>query len=97
LTLDAFLGRRLSALLTGAGLVDVGMDANSHIWRAGDAFQTLLLQFVAIARDRIIAAGLLSADRLDRLTAELEEHLARPETLVIHALVFHAWGRKPDR
>jgi hypothetical protein len=32
--------------------------------------------------------------RLNRLVAEVEQHLARPDTFVIHSLFFQAWGRR---
>jgi len=37
---------------------------------------------------------LLTEDRLDHLTAQLAEHLARPGTFVIHPLFFQAWARR---
>lgn len=93
--LDPFIGRRLAGILTRAGLRDVDIAAHSHLWRAGDPYQTLLLKFIGIFQDRILEHGLLSIDELSRLTAELSAHLAQPETFVIYALFFQAWGRKP--
>ncbi|MGH3572816.1 MAG: hypothetical protein ACRDS0_34260 [Pseudonocardiaceae bacterium] len=71
------------------------VDAHARIWRCDDRYQGLLLTFIGIFRDRIISGGLLGADQLDRLTAELHEHLRRPDTSVIYSLFFQAWGRKP--
>ncbi len=93
--LDPFIGRRLPALLRGAGMVDVDVRAHQYIWRTGDLYHTLLLTFVAIHRERITDGGYLTSERIDELTAELNEHLAQPETLVIYTPLFQAWGRKP--
>jgi hypothetical protein len=92
--LDPFIGRRMPALLRDAGLIDISVDAHARIWRGDNRYQGLLLTFIDIFRDRIINGDLLSADQLDRLTAELHEHLRRPDTFVIYSLFFQAWGRK---
>lgn len=92
--LDPFVGRRLPALLRGAGLTDVSFDVHAYHWSPSHPYQTLLLHFTGILRERILEAGLLTADRLEGLEAELEQHLARPETFVIHPLFFQAWARR---
>jgi ubiquinone/menaquinone biosynthesis C-methylase UbiE len=93
--LDPFIGRRMPALLRDAGLTDISLDAHAHIWHSSDPYQRLLLTFIDIFRDRIISGGFLTADQLDRLTTELDQHLAQPETFVVYLLFFQAWGRKP--
>src|ERR1700757_4116649 len=55
---DPLIGRRLPALLRQAGLADVECDAVAHHWRAGHAYQTLLLTFIDICRRRILEADL---------------------------------------
>jgi hypothetical protein len=92
--LDPFIGRRMPALLRNAGLIDISLDVHARIWRFTDPYQMLLLKFLGIFRDRILSGGFLTAGQLDRLTTELHEHLAKPETFVIYALFFQAWGRK---
>lgn len=92
---DPFIGRRLPALLRQAGLADVECDAFAHHWRAGHAYQTLLLTFIDICRHRILEADLLAEGRLDRLSDDLRTHLGSPDTFVVHPLLFQAWGRKP--
>lgn len=93
--LDPFIGRRLAGMLRAAGLVGVEAKAHAYVWRPGDLYQTLLITFAGIARERILAAGELAEVELDRLLAELTEHLAHPGTSVVYALFFQAWGRKP--
>jgi len=94
--LDPFIGRRLPALLREAGMVDVGVTAYQYIWRPEDLYNRLLIKFVGIHRERIIDGGYLTAERIDQLSAELDEHLARPETFVIYTPLFQAWGRRPQ-
>ena len=92
--LDPFIGRRLPALLRRAGMVDIDVRAHQYIWRPGDLYHTLLLKFVAIHRERITDGGFLTSERIDELTAELEQHLVQPEMLVIYTPLFQARGRK---
>jgi ubiquinone/menaquinone biosynthesis C-methylase UbiE len=94
---DLFIGRRLPSLLGRSGLTEVGCDVHAHLWRAGDLYQTLLLRFVDIFRERILEAGLLGESELDDLAGELERHLAKSDTFVTHPLFFQAWGKKPAR
>ncbi|MGH4017844.1 MAG: methyltransferase domain-containing protein [Pseudonocardiaceae bacterium] len=92
---DPHIGRRLPGLLRNAGLVDVDMDVHADLWRTGDPCQTLLPRFAGIYRDRILASGALTGSDLDGCLCELEEHLARPDTIVLCWTLFQAWGRKP--
>lgn len=91
---DPAIGRRRPALLRQAGLADVALDVHALHWNAGHPYQTLLLYFTALLRPRIVEAGVLTADRLDELQAQLARHLARPDTFVIHPLLFQAWARR---
>jgi SAM-dependent methyltransferase len=93
--LNSFIGRRLPTLLRNAGMIDVQVDAHLYLWHTGEPCQTLLPEFIAIHREDIINAHLLDATELDRLTAELQEHLTKPDTFVIHHPLFQSWGRKP--
>ncbi|HEX5349371.1 MAG TPA: hypothetical protein VFW64_20070 [Pseudonocardiaceae bacterium] len=72
-----------------------GPAGKSWDWTTSDPYQRLLLTLITIFRDRIISGGFLTAKQLHHLTAELHEHLAKPETFVIHCLFFQAWARKP--
>jgi SAM-dependent methyltransferase len=92
---DVFIGRRLQSLLRAAGLSEVGSDAHAHVWRRGDFYQTLILRFVGVFRERILDGERLTEAELDDLVRQLECHLAQPGTSVIHPLFFQAWGRKP--
>jgi SAM-dependent methyltransferase len=92
---DVRIGRALPGLLRDAGLVDVEVDAHIRVFRPGEPYHRLLLRFVAIHRDRILACGALSAVELDEAVHRLGEHLDRPDTYTLYATLVQAWGRRP--
>jgi SAM-dependent methyltransferase len=94
--LDVHVGRRLPDLLRGAGLGEVGFRAvcPTCIDGTGD-IQTLLVAFARLHNAELVADGLMAADELASLIAELETHLADPATITFHPLFYQAWARKP--
>ncbi|WP_158542885.1 methyltransferase domain-containing protein [Phytoactinopolyspora halophila] len=95
-SIDLLVGRKLPALLRQAGLEEVGCDAHAYVWDHTHPYQTLLIDLVGIVREHLMSLGMITAERLDRLTEELAEHLDHPDTFVIHPLLMQAWGRKPS-
>ena len=93
---DVHLGRRLPALLRGAGLVDVEVMPHLRVFRPGEPYHRLLVRFIALHRARILQCGRLFAEELDAAVARLENHLAEPSTAVLYATFFQAWGRVPE-
>ncbi|MFD3723163.1 methyltransferase domain-containing protein [Streptomyces sp. NPDC058674] len=93
--MDVHLGRRLPRLLREAGLTDIGVDAGIRVFQHDHPYQTLLVDRAELCRDALVDGGLTSHAALDRLTGELREHLARPGTVVVHPVLFQAWGRVP--
>jgi SAM-dependent methyltransferase len=93
--MDVCIGRRLPALLRGAGLVDLRVEARAPFYVAGDPYHTLLLAFTAMHRERLLEQGTLTATELDDLTATLRTHLDDPGTVTLWALFVQAWGRRP--
>lgn len=91
---DVHLGRQLPALLRAAGLVEVEMDAHPRVFQPGEPDNHLLLRFVEIHRDRILAVGALTAAELDDGVRRLGEHLAEADTFTLYATFFQAWGLK---
>jgi SAM-dependent methyltransferase len=92
---DVHIGRRLPALLRSAGLRDVQVSVQARVFGPDAAYQRLLLRFVEIHRERILARGETSSSELDRAVHRLGEHLAEPDTFTLYATLFQAWGRKP--
>ena len=90
---DVHLGRRLPALLRGAGLVDVEMVPHLRVFRPGEPYHRLLVRFIALHRPRILDSGSATAAELDAAVARMESHLATPSTVVLYATFFQAWGR----
>jgi SAM-dependent methyltransferase len=94
--LDVYMGRRLPGLLRGAGLGEVGFRAvcPAYIDGAGDN-HTLLVTFAKLHGAALVADGLVAADELASLVAELAAHLADPGTITFYCLFCQAWARKP--
>jgi SAM-dependent methyltransferase len=92
---DPNMGRRLPQLLRAVGLVDVEVDVHAGVWPSDDPQRGLLPYLVTAHRRRIVADGALTDAELDTALAEVAEHLARPDTLVMGWTLFQAWGRKP--
>jgi SAM-dependent methyltransferase len=92
---NVHIGRRLPSLLRAAGLVDVELDVHTRVFRPGEPYHRLLVRFVEIHRDRILAAGALTAGELDESVRRLDAHLAHPDTFTLYATLFQVWGRKP--
>lgn len=96
-SLDMYIGRRLPELLRGVGLREVSFNAacRTSFGGGGNDHHTLLTAFSRQLGAGLVADGLLTADELDELVDELENHLEKPETLTIHLLLCQAWARKP--
>ncbi|QIQ03797.1 methyltransferase domain-containing protein [Streptomyces liangshanensis] len=92
---DVHIGARLPGLLAEAGLTDVRAAAHAYYWQPGDRYQTLLLSFAGLFRERLLEHTPLTPRELDALTGALGDHLARPGTTVRESLLVQAWGRKP--
>lgn len=78
-----------------AGLVDVELMPHVRVFRPGQPYHRLLVRFVALHRERILAGRSMTAAQLDGAVAGLEEHLADPATVTLYATFFQAWGRRP--
>jgi len=93
--MDVRIGRRLPRLLRSHGLTDIGVHAAARVFQQGDPYQTLMVSRAEGCRDALLEQGLIAAAELDRCLAELRDHLNRPDTIVLHATLFQAWGRVP--
>lgn len=91
---DVYIGRRLPALLRGAGLVDVEVLASTRTFSGEEPYQRLLLRFAEIHRERIVEDGVLTASELDGCVRRLGAHLAEPGTFTLYATLFQACGRR---
>jgi ubiquinone/menaquinone biosynthesis C-methylase UbiE len=92
---DPFIGRRLPELYREAGLGDIGVEARAAIHPVGNTRRTIRLDLVRSMRPMILERGLAEDRELDELDRAVREHLADPNTLVMPALYFLAWGRRP--
>ena len=94
--IDLFVGRRTHRLFREAGLVDIEVKPVIHVYPHGHNRRPIFWQFLQNVRDRILEQELITESEFSELTAELKEHLERPDTLVVSHLFFQVWGRKPS-
>jgi SAM-dependent methyltransferase len=66
-------------------------------FRARRGHRTLLVTFARLHGAALVADGLVAADELGTLVAELEAHLADPATITFCCLFCQAWAVKPAR
>src|SRR5262249_9442920 len=92
---DPFIGRRVRELYREAGLEDIGVEAGAPIHPAGNTRRTVRLDLVRSMRPTILERGLADEQELDELDRAVREHLADPNTLIMPALYFLAWGGRP--
>lgn len=93
--LDVGFGRRLPALLAAAGLHDVQVRVQARVSHAGDPAHAQFLTLAADLREPIVSGGLIETRCFDDLLTAAQAHLARPDVMVIHPLLFQAWGKRP--
>ena len=93
--IDPMIGRKLPRLLREAGLTDIRVNPIIHVYPTDHGRRNLLLDFSENLSERLVAQKLIGEAELTGLKAELAQHLADPDTLVVSHLYFQAWGRKP--
>ncbi|GHE59760.1 hypothetical protein GCM10018785_31190 [Streptomyces longispororuber] len=93
--MDVTLGRRLPGMLRRRGLVDVRVRASTHVFQHTDPYQTLLIDRARLCRSALVEHGLITDAELDDHVGALSRHLDDPDTLVVHATLFQAWGTRP--
>jgi len=93
--IDPFIGRKLPRLLRQAGLDDVHVNPLIHVYPPEHARRNILLDFAENLSERLLAQNLTRERELTDLKTALRLHHEDPSTLVVSALFFQAWGRKP--
>lgn len=94
--IDPFIGRKLPGMLRKAGVVEVRVNPLVHVYPPGHGRRSILLDFAENVSERILAMSLVSEHELTDLKAALRRHLEDPQTLVVSALFFQAWGHAPN-
>ncbi|MGW8666272.1 methyltransferase domain-containing protein [Streptomyces niveus] len=92
---DVHIGARLPGLLREAGLTDVQATAHTYYWHPGDRYQTLLLSFAHLFRDRLLHHTSLTIEEFDSLTNTLHAHLNQRHTTVRESLLAQSRAHKP--
>jgi ubiquinone/menaquinone biosynthesis C-methylase UbiE len=92
---DCFIGRRLAALMRGAGLVEVQQEVSVTERPVGHPRRMQLVQWSENIRERLIVGGFFSDAELTDALATLRRHLEDREIFQLSGVAFRAWGRKP--
>ena len=93
---DPHIGRRMAELYRQAGLEDVAIEARAVAYPAGHSRRTIRADLVRSMRPQILEMGIVDERELDELDAAARKHFDDPDTVVMPALMFLAWGRKPQ-
>jgi SAM-dependent methyltransferase len=89
---DEHLGRRLYADVRAAGLVELDGEGRVPTIRVGSASARTWQLTAAQRRERIVGAGLLTAEELDQVLALFSD----PEFVAMDCVFMAVWGRKPS-
>ncbi len=92
---DPHFGRRLAELYRQAGLQDVTVAVRAEVYPAGHSRRPIRADLVRSMHPEIIEMGLADQQELDKLDTAARKHFEDPGVLVMPALHFLAWGRKP--
>ncbi|HEX3610899.1 MAG TPA: methyltransferase domain-containing protein [Sporichthyaceae bacterium] len=92
---DPYVGRRVPGLFLDAGASDIHADCFTLLQRDGDPNHRIVPFFAQLMRERIVGGGLLAADDLDQLCADVEDHLSQPGVITMWGPVYQVWGRRP--
>ena len=92
--IDRTIGLRVPRMLREAGLVDVRVNALTHVYPPGHGRRMLVLDFAENARARLLERRLTTEKEFDELTRALRRHLEDAGTLVVSSLFLQTWARK---
>jgi SAM-dependent methyltransferase len=88
---DLFYGRRVAGELAGAGLVHVGGEGRTTVWRGGEPGGAVWRLTLAQLREPMIASGRVTPDEVDRAMALCGD----PQFSFRSPVTMAAWGRRP--
>jgi SAM-dependent methyltransferase len=89
---DYTYGRRLYGDARAAGLLDVEGEGRVPVIRAGTPAARVVQLSIAQLRDRIVGAGLLTDEDMERFLALFDD----PGLVAMWFIVMAVWGRKPN-
>jgi SAM-dependent methyltransferase len=91
---DRFIGRKLPALLSAAGVKNIQIKVTVETPPIGDDRRTHLVSLIDSVGEKIIAKGLLAEGALREHKEVLIRHLTDPGTTVVDQLLVQCWGEK---
>ncbi|MCO5182925.1 MAG: methyltransferase domain-containing protein [Anaerolineae bacterium] len=90
---DINIGRRIYGIFRDAGLNDLRVRAAVVALQNGHPYMRMPVMAAQAMRERIVAAGLVTAARLDALVAAVERAALADDTLQITFTTVQVWGR----
>ncbi len=91
---DPWIGRKLPQMFRTAGLADIRVEARAPLYPPGHSRRAIRADLTRSMRPQILELGLATATELDRVDAQVRDHLASPGTVTMSGLLFLASGRK---
>ena len=89
---DHTLGRQLPARLRALGLIDVGNEGRVWVMEGGSAGARWFRWSLAHLRTRLVGAGMLTDDEVERMLELFED----PNWSAFSPIILAAWGRRAD-
>ena len=93
---DLRLGRKLFGLLRQRGVQEPRVRPCVHALRAGEPMMLHIPTTLEVMRESVQSMQLMTGAELDDVLADLRQHLARPETLMIAYAMIQVSGRIPE-
>jgi hypothetical protein len=93
---DINIGRRTYGLLRDAGLQDVTVRAGVVALQNSHPYMRLPIMGVRAMWRHILDNDIATETELNQLVADLEGHIAQPETFAVMFTLIQVWGRKPQ-
>jgi ubiquinone/menaquinone biosynthesis C-methylase UbiE len=90
---DAAIGPRLAGLFADAGLQSIQLEVVLPTFLEGEGKRIASVTMAHI-REAVLAAGLASADEIERTVTELEAFARDPRTIESLPRIFQVWGQR---
>lgn len=95
LNIDPFIGRKIENLLRKhENIIDIHVNPIVHVYPQGHERRRIFLSFIENISDGLIDNDMIAPHELFQLLNELEQHIDRPDTIIVSHLFFQVWGRK---
>lgn len=91
---DINIGRRLYSLFKDSGLTDINIRAGVIALKDRHPYMRMTVVGAQAMKDRMVAAGMVTAERLEQLIEAVETCADDPERIQITFTTIQVWGKK---